>query len=140
MSDQEKIPRRPLPSLKEPDTAPFWKATANQKLTYQRCEDCGSLVFYPRAHCTNCGSAALTWHEASGRGTVYTFSVVRQSYHPFFRSKAPYAVAWIDLEEGPRLVSNVIGIDVEELRIGMHVVVDWEAHDELSVPLFRPAP
>jgi len=71
---------------------------------------------------------------------VYTYSVVRQSYHPFFRALVPYAVAWIDLDEGPRLLSNVVGIDdpTTDLEIGQRVAVTWEDYEELSIPLFEP--
>ena len=92
--------KRPLPKLDEPDTGPFWAATAQQRLTYPRCRSCGQVVFYPRRHCNACLSTDLEWLQASGSGTVYTFSVVRQSYHPFFRALVPYAVGWIDLDEG----------------------------------------
>ncbi len=130
--------KRPLPKLDEPDTGPFWAATAQQRLTYPRCRSCGQVVFYPRRHCNACLSTDLEWLQASGSGTVYTFSVVRQSYHPFFRALVPYAVGWIDLDEGPRLMSNVMG-DPDTLRIGQRVTVRWEQHDGLSIPLFEPA-
>ncbi len=141
MSDQAKTPQRPLPSLKELDTQPFWQATKTKELRYQQCDDCGKIVFYPRAHCTGCLSGNLSWRVASGRGRVYTYSVVRQSYHPFFRNLVPYAVAWIDLEEGPRLLSNVVGVDdpLTDISIGQEVVVHWEEHDDVCIPLFKPA-
>lgn len=132
---------RPLPNLDEADTRPFWQATRDKQLKYQQCDACGTVVWHPRAHCTGCTSGTLSWHTASGRGTIYTFSVVRQSYHPFFRTQVPYAVAWIDLEEGPRLLSNVVGVadPVQDLACGQAVMVEWEEHDELNIPLFRPA-
>ena len=139
MSDGKNAPTRPLPKTEELDTQRFWKATAEQKLTYPVCNSCGALVFYPREHCANCLSTDLDWRVASGLGTVYTFSIVRQSYHPFFRTVAPYAVAWIDLDEGPRILSKVVDIDVDALAIGQRVEVSWEAHEALSIPLFKPA-
>jgi len=140
MTDQPKTPQRPLPTLKEPDTHAFWHATKDKKLTYQQCSDCGNVVFYPRAHCNACGSDKLEVKTSAGKGRVYTYSVVRQAYHPFFRQKVPYAVAWIDLDEGPRLISNVVGVDdpTTDIQCDMPVQVDWEEHEELSVPLFRP--
>ena len=132
-------PTRPLPRLDELDTAEFWRRTKDGELSYLRCRNCGAIVFYPRQHCTSCFSSDLEWQVASGRGTIYTFSVVRQSYHPFFRNIAPYAVAWIDLEEGPRLLSNVIGVDDPgTLEVGQAVELEWETHEELAIPLFRP--
>ena len=133
-------PTRPLPNLHDLDTQAFWLATKEKRLIYQQCADCGAVVFYPRRRCSSCLGANLEWKESAGEGTVYTYSIVRQSYHPFFRSMAPYAVAWIDLDEGPRLVSNVVGIeDPSSVRIGMRVKVRWEEHEGLCVPLFEPA-
>ena len=134
-------PRRPLPNLKEHDTRAFWQATKDGQLRYQRCDACGTVVFYPRSHCTGCLEGTLTWHTASGRGTVYSFSVVRKAEHPYFRGQVPYAVAWIDLDEGPRILSNIVGIDdpATDIEIGQRVVVEWEIHDDLAIPLFRPA-
>ncbi len=133
--------KRPLPRADEFDTREFWAATKDKELKYQQCANCNTVVFYPRRHCTGCTSSSLVWKTASGRGTVYTYSVVRQSYHPFFRNKIPYAVAWIDLDEGPRLLSNVVGVDdpLADIKIGMKVQVEWEEHEELNIPLFRPA-
>jgi len=134
-------PNRPLPRVDEPDTREFWAATKEKKLKYQQCDHCDTIVFYPRRHCIACTSGSLIWKESKGRGTVYTYSVVRQSYHPFFRNRVPYAIAWIDLDEGPRLLSNVVAIDdpLNDIQIGMKVEIEWEEHESLNVPLFRPA-
>ena len=134
-------PKRPLPNLHEADTRPFWLATRQKVIRYQQCDACGTVVFYPRRHCTGCLDGQLVWKDSAGIGTVYTYSIVRQSYHPFFRGLVPYAVAWIDLDEGPRLISNIVGIEdpLRDLSIGMRVRVRWEEHDELSIPLFEPA-
>ncbi|MCZ6641394.1 MAG: OB-fold domain-containing protein [Gammaproteobacteria bacterium] len=140
MADSQKpLPKRPLPKTHELDTQAFWAATKNEELTYQRCDDCDTIIFYPRRHCTSCLGNSLTVHTASGRGTIYTYSVVRQSYHPFFHPRVPYAVAWIDLDEGPRLLSEIVDVeDPGSLEIGQRVKVSWESHEELSVPLFTP--
>ena len=134
-------PTRPLPNTSEFDTGPFWKATRDKRLTYQVCDDCGAVNFYPRRHCISCLGNSLTVRDASGRGKVYSFSVIRQSYHPFFRNVVPYAVAWIDLEEGPRLLSNVVGVEdpLQDISIDMPVMVEWEEHEDVCIPLFRPA-
>ena len=133
-------PKRPLPHLHDPDTRPFWLATRDKVIKYQQCNACGTVVFYPRGHCTGCLDSQLSWKESAGIGTVYTYSVVRQSYHPFFRARAPYVVAWVDLDEGPRLLSNVVGVEVDAVTCGMSVEVEWEEHESCSIPLFRPAP
>ncbi len=132
---------RPLPNLNDLDTGPFWRATKDKRLTYQQCSDCGALVFHPRRHCTGCLGGALQWKTSAGLGRVYTYSIVRQSYHPFFRQQVPYAVAWVDLDEGPRLVSNLVGVadPGRDIQIGMRVKVRWEAHEALCLPLFEPA-
>lgn len=140
MAEQKKTPTRPLPKTNELDTREFWLATRNKEFKYQQCSSCGTVVFYPRKHYLGCASGELEWKTASGRATVYSYSVVRQSYHPFFRNLVPYAVAWIDLEEGPRILSNVIGVDdpSTDVYIGQSVQLEWEEHDELCIPLFRP--
>ncbi len=135
-----KTPTRPLPKISEPDTGAFWAATKKREFRYQQCASCNTLVFYPRGHCTGCTSGKLEWKSASGRATVYSYSVVRQSYHPFFRNLVPYAVAWIDLQEGPRILSNVVGVDdpLTDVAIGQQVELVWEEYEELCIPLFRP--
>ena len=97
-------------------------------------------MFYPRAVCAGCTSSDLDWKVASGRARLYTYSVVRQSYHPFFRNLVPYVVAWVDLEEGPRILTNVVGVeDVSQVEIGMALELTWEEHEDLNIPLFQPA-
>ncbi len=132
---------RPLPSLKELDTQPFWEATRNRDFRYQKCDDCGTVVWHPRAHCTGCTGGHLSWYKATGNGTIYSFSVVRQSYHPFFRTLVPYAIAWVDLDEGPRVLTNIVGVadPANDLSCGQRVALTWESHEELNIPLFAPA-
>ena len=130
--------KRPLPRPDEYDTREFWQATKDKEFRYQQCDNCETIVFYPRRHCTGCTRGSLTWKVSAGKGTVYTFSVVRQSYHPYFRNLVPYCVAWIDLDEGPRILSNVIGVAPEEVSIGQRVQIEWEEHEALNIPLFKP--
>ncbi len=131
---------RPLPRFPEPDSEPFWQATANHELRYQTCDACSKVVFYPRHHCPSCGSPNLTWKTSAGLGTVYTYSVVRQNRSPSFRDLVPYIVAWIDLDEGFRMMSNVVGLEkVEDIKVGQRVQVQWEDHEGVSLPLFAPA-
>ncbi|MBT3428282.1 MAG: hypothetical protein HOL98_06260 [Gammaproteobacteria bacterium] len=133
-------PVRPLPRADEFDTREFWEGTKQHEFRYQQCNQCDEVVFYPRRHCPGCTAGELIWKVSTGKGTVYTYSVVRQSYHPFFRNRVPYAVAWIDLEEGPRILSNVVGVDdpLNDVSIGMAVQVEWEEHENLNIPLFKP--
>jgi uncharacterized OB-fold protein len=133
---------RPQPRFPEPDTEPFWEATKEHRLTYQTCNACGQVVFYPRQHCPNCLSSDTTWHDSKGEGTVYTYSVVRLNRHPAFADLGPYAVAWIDLDEGFRLLSNVVGVGdpTKDISIGQRVRVRWEDQESgVSLPMFEPA-
>ena len=134
---------RPQPRFPEPDTQPFWEATKRHELTYQTCNSCNAVIFYPRHHCTTCGSLETTWHVSKGTGTVYTFSVVMQSRHPAFAELGPYAIAYIDLDEGFRMMSNVVGVQdpIRDIHCGMRVKLRWEDQGEggISLPLFEPA-
>jgi len=140
MAEQNKPVTRPLPNLAELDTAEFWRATAAQQFTYQQCSQCGTVVWHPRAHCTGCLDGELEWRTSAGLGEIYSFSIIRQSYHPFFRGQVPYVVAYVDLQEGPRFLTNVINIGDPDtdVHIGQPVELVWEPHDELSIPLVQP--
>lgn len=127
---------QPLPNLAEPDTRQFWLATKHQELVYPVCNACGQIVFYPRAHCTRCTSRDLRYERSAQRGRIYTFTVVRSSRVRPFSERAPYVVAWVDLDEGFRMMSNIVGIDADRVAIGQRVEVVWEDYEELSLPLF----
>jgi uncharacterized OB-fold protein len=124
--------QRPLPSLADPDTAAFWRATGEHRLTYQEGED-GRVVFFPRRH----GGGQP--RDSAGLGEIYTYTVVRRHGHPFFRARAPYVVALIDMAEGFRLLAEV-DTDPETVHIGQRVRVGWEDHevgdDRLAIPVF----
>lgn len=133
--------QRPQPSFPEPDTEAFWEATKDHELRYQVCDECQGIVFYPRRHCNHCMSMKLSWKTSRGEGVVYTFTVIRQIGLPAFRDLAPYAVAWIDLDEGFRMISNITGVDdpTSEVHIGQRVRVSWEDQESgISLPLFTP--
>lgn len=129
--------QRPLPET-DPVSERYWAAAAEGRLLIQRCAACGHRQHYPRAVCTACG-ATPEWEEASGRGTVYTYTIVRQYGMPPFDALVPYVVAMIDLVEGPRLMSNVVDCAPEEVHIGMEVeAVMRIAEPGVGVPFFRP--
>jgi uncharacterized OB-fold protein len=132
---------RPLPALDDPDTAEFRAGAARGEFRVPRCDRCGTVIWYPRAHCPACGSLDVTWETLPDpvRGTVYTFTVVRRHAHPFFAARTPYAVAWIDLDGGPRVLSEVACADVEALRIGDRVALRWEDNEAGRVPVFATA-
>lgn len=136
MSDKPVM--RPLPKINEADTAEFWAGTKEQEFRYQQCDNCEKIIFYPRRTCTGCTKSQLVWKVSKGLGKIYTFSIIRLSYHPFFKQKLPYVVAWIDLNEGPRILSNIVGCDAKDVKIGAEVKLEWEVHEDLNIPLFKP--
>ena len=132
-------PKRPRP-LPDSASREYWKAASEGRLLYQECPQCGNRQLYPRMACTTCG-ATPEWRESSGRGTVHTFTIIRQNYAQPFRDMLPYVVAMVELEEGPRLMSNVTDVAADDVTVGMAVEVHFEPLDEnVGLPLFRPAP
>ena len=133
--------KKPLPEI-TPITKPFWDATTKGKLVMQRCSDCQSWVWCPRPACVECGGDHLDWTPLSGRGHVFAFTVIREVAGRAlggFEKDIPYVTAWIDLDEGPRLCSNVIGCPIEKVRIGMEVeVVFQKVSLGISLPKFKP--
>ena len=129
--------KKPAPRPDE-ESRWFWEACARRELYLQRCRSCGVLRFYPRALCPECLSASTDYLRASGRGTVYTFTVTYQNQAPGFREELPYVLAWIELEEGLRILSNVIGCSPDDVQVGMPVEVDFEEVGEaIALPQFR---
>jgi uncharacterized protein len=134
---QELVPyEAPMPDM---STQEFWDAAGRRELLIQRCEECGDAFFYPRPFCPQCWSRAVHWEQASGKATLYTFSVVRRNDMPSFAARVPYVAAIVELEEGPRMMTNVVGIPVDDVRIGMPLVVDYAPAGETLIPVFRPA-
>ena len=133
------LPAKPLPEPTEV-SRPFWEACRRHELRIQRCRKCGLLIHYPKVHCPNDGHDGFDWALMSGRGCVYSFVVAQRAFHAGFKPELPYVVAVIELEEGPRMMSNVIGIDPEDVYIGLPVEVEFEdASDAISLPKFRVA-
>lgn len=129
---------KPLP---DPDGvyAPWWKAAAEGRLLFQSCPRCAHRQLYPRPLCLACGETP-GWETASGRGTVHTFTVVRQYGAKPFRDELPYVIAMVDLEEGVRLLSSVTDCDPEAVQVGMEVeAYAVLAAEDVGVPYFRPA-
>lgn len=130
---------KPLP-VPSPVTEPFWRAACRHELVLQRCHACGRYVYYPRALCPHCLSDDLRWTPVSGRGSVYSFTVARRPTASVFADWVPYVIAVIELEEGPRMTTNVVGCAPEDVRIGMAVEVVFEdVTDEVTLVKFRPA-
>ena len=134
--------KKPLPAITTEAKA-FWDAAAQQKLVMQRCQDCRAWVWTPRPTCNECGSDRLAWTPMSGRGEVYSFTVIRQiagrAASKAFEPEVPYVVAWVDLDEGPRMITNIVGCSVDDVKLGMKVAVYFEqASPEIWLPKFKP--
>ena len=125
---------RTLPPV-TPLTQPWFDGCARGELLLQHCSHCGEHQFYPRILCSHCGKADPDWATASGRGHIASFSIVRRGITRAY--EAPYVVALIDLEEGPRMMSTVIDCDPETIAIGQAVAVAFEAwNDDITLPVF----
>jgi uncharacterized OB-fold protein len=132
------MPDPPALPLPHPDalTHPFWEACRREVLEVSSCGDCGNLFLPPGPRCPRCWSAQLAPRAVSGNGRVYSFAVYRRTYHPAI--PAPYVVALVELEEGPRLISNVVGCAPEEVRVDMPVRVRFEDIGDFTLPRFEP--
>ena len=128
-----------LPTI-EPETQPFWDGAAEEKLVIQCCGSCGAWQYYPRPFCKQCWSEDVSWQEASGEAVLYTYSIVRRNDLPPFGDRVPYVAAIVDLVEGPRMISEVVDCELDDVRIGMALRVTFRTlTDELELPVFRPA-
>lgn len=129
--------RKPLPRSTL-DSREFWEGCKRHELVIQRCKDCGTYRHYPRAMCSNCNSTNIEWAKVSGKGSVYTYTVAYPPVHPAFADEVPYAIAIVELEEGVRMVTNVVDCKPEDIYIGMSVeVVFDEVTDQVTLPRFR---
>ena len=118
---------------------PFWDGAKRHELMLQTCSACGHVRFPPSARCSRCLSAAYAWSQASGRGKVWSWIVMWQRYFAAFERDIPYNVAYVELEEGPRLMTNLVGVENEAIYCEMPVEVVFEdATPEISLPKFRP--
>lgn len=128
--------RRPAPVLTD-DNAGYWEALKDRELRIQGCADCGKLRHPPRPMCPHCGSLNKNMVPVSGRGTVYSYAILHHPQAPAF--DYPVLAALIDLDEGVRIVSNLVGVDKDDIRIGMPVQVEFaDAKDGWVIPVFRP--
>ena len=130
---------KPLPHMGL-ESLIFWEGARNHELLIQKCLDCGRYRFYPRSICPSCLSYEVEWVKASGRGKIYSFTVSYRAPSPGFKADVPYNIAIVELEEGVRLMSNIVGCDNDDLKIGMPVEVVFEpATPEVTIPKFKPA-
>ena len=122
----------------------WWEGCGRGELVLQRCRTCGTVQHKPRALCAKCLTDTLDHFVASGRATVHTFTVTHQNMVPPFSGQLPYVLAYVELEEGPRVLTNVVGADPAGLSIGQAVVADFAStprddDEAIAVPRFRPA-
>lgn len=130
---------RPLPRP-TPDTRRYWEGCKRHELWLPYCPRCEQSFFYPRAFCPRCFSWDIEWRQASGRGRLYTYAIQYRPQGPGFRP--PYVTAIVELEEGPRMLTNLVGIEPEpdKIRCDMPLEVVFEdMSDEIALPMFRPA-
>jgi uncharacterized OB-fold protein len=121
------------------ETAPWWDAAREARLLVRRCDDCRRAHLYPRPFCPACWSEHVSWEQASGAATLYTYSVVRFNDLPPFAERVPYLAAVVDLAEGPRMMTNLVDCTPEQVLIGMPLTVAFRTEpDGPSVPVFRP--
>jgi uncharacterized OB-fold protein len=131
---------KPLPRV-TPDNRPFWEACRAHRLDLPWCRDCGRPHLPPGPVCPFCFADALEWRRASGRGRVSSWVVVHKDWFPAFRAELPYNVVQVELEEGPRLTANVVGVENERLAVGLPVeVVFDDVAPEMTLPRFRVRP
>lgn len=126
------------------ETRGYWEGCGRGELVLQRCRDCSTVQHKPRAVCATCLSGDIESFVASGRGTIYTFTVTNQNQAPPFVQHLPYVMAYVQLDEGPRVFTNIIGVDPAEVRIGLPVVADFAPQERtdgevFAIPRFRPA-
>ena len=127
----------PKPPI-NPETREFWEATGEGRLLLKRCTDCGHVIWYPRAICPDCQSSATEWFEASGRGRVYTYTVAHRG-EGAYRDAGTYVLAYVELDEGPRVMTNVVDCDPAEVRVDLPVeVVFHDTGEGTALPRFRP--
>jgi uncharacterized protein len=135
-------PDRPLPQPMTPEAKPYWDALNERKLMLPKCGECGHTFFYPRIQCPACHSRSVGWVQASGRGRLHAFGIAYQTFNKAYKVPPPYVLAMIELEEGPRVLSNLINVtpDPKTIKCDMPVeVVFHKLTDEITLPLFQPA-
>jgi len=135
----EQAPQLPAPApAVNPETQEFWTATAAGRLLLKRCQDCGAVIWYPRAICPECWSPRTEWFPASGRGRVYSYTVNHRG-EGAYAGAVPYVLAYVELDEGPRVMTNIVAADAAELAVGLPVeVVFHDTGDGSALPRFRP--
>ncbi len=129
---------KPVP-VTQPWSEKFWEGTKEGKLLIQCCNDCKSKIFYPRKFCPECWSANLGWMEASGKAKIHTFSTAYANVEPKFMDELPYTIAYVDLDEGIRMMTRIVECKPEDIKFDMEVEVVFHERGGFFLPYFRPA-
>lgn len=129
---------KPVP-VTQPWSEKFWEGTQQGKLLIQVCQDCQSKIFYPRKFCPECWSGNLDWVEASGKAKIHTFSTAYSMVEPKFMDELPYTIAYVDLDEGIRMMTRIVDCKPEDIRFDMEVEVVFHERGGYRLPYFRPA-
>lgn len=118
--------------------APYWEAAAEGRLVIQHCDECDQAIFPPRPLCPGCWSSSVHWRNASGRARIESFSVIHRAPNETFAADVPYVVALVLLDEGPRLMTNIVGCDPDDVAIDMPVRAVFTQYDGFVLPQFEP--
>ncbi len=135
-------PQRPLPQPITPEARPYWDGLKEGKLRLPRCRECGRPFFYPRVACPFCASRTIAWMDASGRGKLHSFSIAHQSFNRALKVPPPYVLALVELEEGPRMMGNLVNVEPDPARLACDMpvrVVFSKLTDDVTIPLWEPA-
>lgn len=132
---------KPLPTpMNKEISQPFWDAAKRHELVMPRCRNCSNLFFYPREQCPNCYSDNTEWIPVTGKGRLYSYTVVYQPAHPSFQADAPHIYAVVQLNEGPRMPTNLVECDIDDVEVEMPVeVVFDDVSEEVTLVKFKPA-
>ena len=131
------VSRAPLPQP-TPESQPFFDALKQRRLLIQRCTDCGNAYYYPRPFCPACLSSAVEWEQASGKGKLYSFVINHRAAPGFV---APYIIAVVELDEGPRMMSNLVDVEPDPAMVRCEMPVEIvfdEVDEDFTLPRFRP--
>ena len=129
---------KPLP-VPTPQTQPFWDALAEGRVELQHCADCERYIYYPRTHCPGCLTRDLEWRELSGNGVVHTYTIARRPTAPPWSEDLPQLIAVVELDEGPRLTTELVNVEPDAIEVGMRVQPVFQAVGEATLLLYEPA-
>jgi hypothetical protein len=138
MANEYKLP---LPT-RQPESDFYWEKAKAHELWLRRCKDCDNVYFYPRDICPSCYTNNVEWFQASGKATLHAYSIAERGPTPAFRDAVPYVAALVDLDEGPRMPTNLVGVEMDEehIKVGMALEVTFDdITDEVTLPKFKPA-